>query len=174
MRLWAFSLPLLLAAFPAAAHHQGGDADDQDGPPHQGDEAEKPDPKKMASKMADGMSRGLKLKEDQKKKIETLVEQMLPQRIELEKKLHKLERDTNEKIRAVLDDDQKEKFDMMRMHQAMMRGGGMGMRGPGMKGMRGGRGRGGPEGGRRPPEGSGGPGGPGDGPGGGSEGGEND
>src|SRR5437762_2982498 len=88
---------------PAAAH-----------PPEGGSEmapAEKADPKQMAEKMFESMSRELKLGAEQQRKIQPLITGMATQKSELEKKLRKLEHDTDEKIRALLDDDQKEKFD---------------------------------------------------------------
>ncbi len=119
------ALSMLLAALPAVA----GAAADKPGP------MKDADPKLMAAKMTehmtDHLAKAFSLAEDQKKKVQEILEQSMPQRMELEKKVHKLEWDTDEKIRAVLNDDQKEKFDqwrMMRAHAGI--GPGMGHRAP--------------------------------------------
>lgn len=145
---YTLALSLLLAALPALAKG----ATDKDKKVQPGRE---PDPKEMAGKMTEHMSQGLDLNADQKKKVEGIIAESMPQRMELEKKVHKLEWDTDEKIRAVLTDEQKEKFD----HWRLMKGHhpGMGRNGPplgGRPGMApGGPAKGGPAGQAGPEEG---------------------
>jgi hypothetical protein len=146
---------LLAVAFAAPAHAE--DAPPQDkgahgkergkrGPGEEGMAWREQDPKEMAARHVEHMKQMLKLTDDQAKKVADILAKSQPEREELMKKLQASERKTHEQIRALLDDEQKEKFDMMRAHM-MMRHGGMGM-GSGPGGMQGGPGgmHGGPRG----------------------------
>lgn len=116
-------LSLCLTALPLAAEEGRGEGKPQ-----------KPlTAAEMADKKAEHMERGLGLSADQKQKVKAVLQSTAAEKDALEKKLQKLERQTNEKIRVLLDEEQKEKFDMMRAHHKMMerRGGGPGgMKGP--------------------------------------------
>ncbi len=100
-------------------------------------------PKEMAQHTADVMEHALKLTPDQKSKVSAVLEAQASERAELTQRLQKLERLSHEKIRAILDDEQKEKFDMFRAQRRMMGGQGMGSgmppmpMGQGMQGMQG-------------------------------------
>lgn len=105
---------LILAALPALAEKG---ADDKKGGP-----MKEPDPKEMAAKKADHMEKFLGLKPDQKAKIKAILETEMAEMVVLKKKMQELQRGNHEKIRAMLDDEQKEKLDMMRARHGMMRG----------------------------------------------------
>lgn len=161
------ALAVLLAA-PSAFAEDAPPPGDEHAPPPQSQQQpppppkrHAPDPKEMAAKMTEHLKRALDLNDDQAKKVQGVIERDATQKAELTKRLQAMERREHEDIRAVLNDEQKEKFDMMRAHQMMMGGmhggmGGPGMGGAGMHGPRpgpggdqggGGRPQGGPEGG---------------------------
>ena len=100
-----------------------------------------PDPKEMAQKHAEKLAEHLDLSAEQSKQVSAIMKESAAESAELEKKLRDHQRKMHEKIRALLSDEQKERFDMMRSRMPMMgmggRGGGMGgpsMGGPGMGG----------------------------------------
>lgn len=106
-------------------------------PPNKGGPQPKPDPAAVAAKEAEHMKEGLQLTDDQAAKVKDILSKNINERMELEKKLREQDRRIHEAIRALLTDEQKERFDMMRAYRAMHRDGmhhGMhpGMR-PGMK-----------------------------------------
>lgn len=130
------------------------------------DKPKERDPKEMAQKMTDHLKEALDLSDDQAKKVGSIMDASAGEEQALTKKLREIERAKHEKIRAVLNDEQKEKFDMMRAHRMMMmRGGGMMGHGRGGRGGRKGppqqdnddddrdddHGPGGPQGGNPPP-----------------------
>ena len=92
-----------------------------------------PNPQEMAERMVEGLEKGLDLTADQKQKVMEIVKGSAAEMFELKKKMQKLERESNEKVRVLLDDEQKERFDMMRAHRRMGMGG-QGMMGQGMMG----------------------------------------
>lgn len=163
------ALPALAEdAPPSGGGNDKAAAGDQAGPPPAG-RRQAPgarrsfEPKEMAAQTAQHIGKALGLNDEQTKKVQAIVERDAAKKLQLEKQLQAMERRQHEEIRAVLNDEQKEKWDMMRARQDLMmermRGGGMMM--GGMGGMRGGPGMGGPG------MGMGGPGmgGPGMGPG---------
>lgn len=103
---------LLLAALPALAEK---DARGKKGP------MKEPDPKEMAAKKADHMEEALGLSADQKAKVKAILEAEMTEMQALHKRMQELQRGNHEKIRAMLNDEQKEKLDMMRAKQGMMR-----------------------------------------------------
>src|ERR1700674_5119834 len=94
------ALAFLLIGLPAAAHA---------GPETPGQE---PTAHEVAEQKLQQMDRLLELKPDQKEKIGKILEAYSPQMLELHKKMRKLDRESHEKIRVLLDDDQREKLDM--------------------------------------------------------------
>lgn len=143
--------PLIWAAVAALAlpwsarAEEGEGAEREEGPPM------------LQEKYLEQLDRQLQLKDDQKKKIESVLkdsgpklkkdwEELRKQREEMKKRAEEAQkrmREMQESIRAVLDDEQRERFDEMRMRQKhrMERGGG-----------RRGKGRGGPRGVEMDPE----------------------
>jgi hypothetical protein len=105
------------------------------------------DPKSQAAWEAERISTFLRLDEAQSKKVADIIAKNAEEKAALEKKLRDHERRTHEAVRAVLSDEQKESFDMMRARRVMGHMGGMGHAGGGMGRMGGGGGPGGMGGG---------------------------
>ena len=162
-------LALLAVAVSAPAHAEDAPPPDKGahgkargglGPGEEGMGWRESDPKEMAARHVEHMKKALKLTDEQAKKVGDILAKSQPEREELMKKLRASERKTHEQIRALLDDEQKEKFDMMRAHM-MTRHNGMGPgMGGGPGGMQGGPGMGhhgpsGADGGPGPDEGGG-------------------
>lgn len=103
---------LLLAALPTLA--EKGDHGKK-GP------MEAPDPKEMAAKRADHLEGALGLNAEQKAKVKAILEAEMTEMQALHKRLEELRRGNHEKIRALLNDEQKEKFDTMRAKRRLMR-----------------------------------------------------
>lgn len=128
--LWSFAVLALASVLVHADHDMK----------KEGGQHKEHTPQEMADKMVQRMEKGLDLSADQKQKVSEIIKASIPEMTELKKKMQKIERQTNEKIRVLLDEEQKEKFDMMRARQNMMMGGhgkmgGMGrMGGPGKMG----------------------------------------
>lgn len=134
----ALSLPAHADDAPPADKAAHGNERGKRGPGQEGMGWREADPKEMTARETERMKQALKLSDEQAKKVEGILTKSQPEREELMKKLRASERKTHEQIRAVLDDEQKEKFDMMRAHMMMRHG--MGMGGPGAGGMQGGPG----------------------------------
>ena len=96
-----------------------------DGPPPDKDKGgrSEPDPAAIAAKQADQLKAELKLSDEQAKKVGDILVKNINESLALQKQLRDHERRTHEAIRAVLNDEQKEKLDMMRAHRMMSRGG---------------------------------------------------
>lgn len=129
--LWSFAV-LALASVVVHADHDMK---------KEGGQRKEHTPQEMAEKMVQHMEKGLDLSADQKQKVSEIIKASIPEMTELKKKIQKIERQTNEKIRVLLDEEQKEKFDMMRARQNMMMGGHGRMGGMGGHGKMGGQGK---------------------------------
>lgn len=135
------SLAALLLMPAAARAEHGGEHDDDD-------VMEQPQPEPKAdhgARLLKVMERRLKLTPEQRKKVESALKEGEPEQEQLQKemkalreKMRKLMQKQHERVRAVLDDEQKWQFDemMVRMRKRMQEGG---------------RGRGRPQGPRRMP-----------------------
>lgn len=102
------ALAALVLALPALAQEQSGQR--------------QRDPKEMAAKMSERLKSELKLSDAQAAKIGDILNKSMPERAALEKKLRAQEQLMHEQIRAELDNDQKERFDMMRARFKKMGG----------------------------------------------------
>lgn len=103
------------------------------------------DPPMLEERFLEKLDEHLKLKESQRGKIKSALESVRPgmkKRMEelkgmhqkmmaLQKEVHESMRDAKEKIRAELDNEQKERFDMMMMRMMMQKRRGRGGKGPG-------------------------------------------
>ena len=107
----AFAALLLTAVLPALAADNAKPSKPRE-----------PDPKQMARRMVENLERDLSLTAEQAKTVAVILEESLPAAQALRKKLQEHERQLHEKIRAVLNEEQREKFDMARAHQRMPRG----------------------------------------------------
>lgn len=122
MRLLAAAVAALLCAAPLSAEHHEDDPEGKDG-----QKMEQMTPAQQADKMLSHMEKELKLTADQKSKLKPLIEKGAADRKEMHEKFQKAEREHSEQVRALLTDEQKEKYDMMRARRKMM-GRGMGKR----------------------------------------------
>jgi hypothetical protein len=73
------------------------------------------DAEKLADRRLETLERSLKLDEDQKSKIRPILVRQIERRRALEKELREAASESNERIRSLLSDDQKDKFDELRV-----------------------------------------------------------
>jgi hypothetical protein len=110
---------LALIALSASAQPQQQGAPQQ--PPQQQAGAPKPqkplDPKEAARLFVQRLTEDLDLSKEQSDKIFAIAQPAAEQEAELVKKLREHQRTTHEKIRGVLNDEQKEKFDALRFRR---------------------------------------------------------
>jgi Spy/CpxP family protein refolding chaperone len=116
--LWILTLmlavPLLAAAAPAAAYQGGGYGGSQGGGGRRGPMSPDDQLKRMTKDFnltADQQSKIKPILVDEQKKMEDLRNDSSGDRQAMRGKMMQIRQDTNDQIRALLDDKQKEKFD---------------------------------------------------------------
>jgi Spy/CpxP family protein refolding chaperone len=82
------------------------------------------EPKEAAGKFVERITKDLSLTPDQAKKILAIAEPAAVAEADLLKKLRDHQRSTHEKIRALLDNEQREKFDLLRLRRGPQPGAG--------------------------------------------------
>ena len=138
--LWILTMllavPFLVAGTPAAAYQGGGYGGGQGGGGRRGPMSPDEQLKRMTKDFdltADQQSRIKPILVDQQKKMEDLRNDSSGDRQAMREKMMQIRQDTNDQVRALLDDKQKEKFDKQQQEREdrmqNRRGGGPG--GPG-------------------------------------------